>query len=35
MHLPQVRAAAALPELEPILRDLALEQSMDAIVYQR
>lgn len=35
MHLPQVRAAAALPELEPILRDLALEQAMDAIVYQR
>lgn len=35
MQLPQIREAAANPELEPFLRGLALEQAMDAIVYQR
>lgn len=35
MQLPQVRKAAANPELESFLRGLALEQAMDAIVYQR
>lgn len=35
MQLPQVVKVAHHPELEPFFKDLALEQSMDSIVYKR
>lgn len=35
MELPQVKRAAANSQLEPFLKGLALEESMDSIVYQR
>jgi hypothetical protein len=34
MQLPQVRQAAANPELEPFLKTLQLEDAMDAVMYQ-
>ncbi len=34
MQLPQVKQAAANPELEPFLKTLALEEAMDTVVYQ-
>jgi hypothetical protein len=35
MKLPQVKRAAANSQLEPFLKGLALEESMDSIFYQR
>lgn len=35
MQLPQVEKTASDPALEPVLRGLALEEAMDAIVYKR
>lgn len=34
MQLPQVQRAAANPQLEPFLKTLALEESMDTVVYK-
>lgn len=34
MQLPQVARAAANPQLEPFLKTLALEESMDTVVYK-
>jgi hypothetical protein len=35
MQMKKVEEAANHPELQPVLGGLALEQAMDAIVYQR
>ena len=35
MQLPEVEAAAAHPDLKPLLSDVELEDAMDTVLYGR